>query len=63
MRPVNFKESNFILHKPSSMTDKECGKPTFRERLSILFFGKIWLSVFTGKTQPPVWLMGKKTIF
>lgn len=53
------------------MTDKECAslhvwsdgnqcvscwKPTFKERLNILFGGKVWLGVLSGKTQPPVFV-------
>jgi hypothetical protein len=37
-----------------------CWRPTWRERLSILLFGKIWLGVCGSKTQPPVWLWGNK---
>ena len=27
---------------------------SLRERLSALLFGRVWLSVFSGNTQPPV---------
>lgn len=40
-----------------------CWRPSFRERLSILFNGRIWLRIKSGKTQPPVSLIGKKYIF
>ncbi len=78
MEPIEFKEANAELQKPALTTDKECGplpvfrdgkqciscwRPTWRERLSILWYGKVWLSVIGGKTQPPVWLMGNKTTF
>ena len=78
MKPIEFKEANAKLQKPESMTDKECKslpvfrngkqciscwKPTLKERLSILSYGKIWLSVHSGNTQPPVWLKGEKTVF
>lgn len=78
MEPIKFPEANKVLHKPQNMTDEECGalyvhndgvynlscwKPTFKERLSILFFGKVWLFVMSGSTQPPVALEGKKTVF
>jgi len=36
---------------------------SWRERFSALFFGKVWLSVYSGQTQPPVWLMATKEIF
>ncbi len=70
MKPINFKESNEVLHKPSNMTDKECGslhiysdgkqciscwKANWVERLKFLFTGKVWLGVMNGFTQPPVW--------
>jgi len=38
-----------------------CWRPTVRERLSILFFGRVWLSVLSGRTQPPVYITGTKT--
>lgn len=31
-------------------------KPSWRDRLLILFGGKISLACFTGSTQPPVWI-------
>lgn len=36
-----------------------CWKPTFKERLNILFTGKVWLGVLSGKTQPPVFVAGE----
>lgn len=78
MKAVKFKEANKNLLKPSSMTDEECGtlwvftdekrciscwKMTWKERLKALFFGKVWLSVYSGQTQPPVWLLCDKTAF
>jgi hypothetical protein len=78
MKPTNFKESNRTLTRPDALTDLECGdlhvwtdgkqciscwKPTFRQKMSILFFGRIWLSIWSGKTQPPVWIDATKTVF
>lgn len=79
LQPVTFPEANKNLLKPESLTDDECKslwvytdeieciscwKLTFRQRLSLLFHGRIWLSVFSGNgTQPPVWLGCCKTIF
>jgi len=78
MKTVKFKEANKNLMKPSSMTDEECGslwvftdekqciscwKMTWKERLKALFFGKVWLSVYSGQTQSPVWLLCGKTAF
>ena len=78
MKPINFPESNKTLSKPESMTDEEClsldvysdgeyciscWKPTLRERLSILLFGRVWVWVLSGKTQPPITLEGKGELF
>ena len=78
MKPIEFKESNITLNKPSNMTDKECSslpvytdgeqciscwKPTWKEWWAILIYKKVWLSVFSGTTQSPVWLLGSKTAF
>ncbi len=69
MKPIKFKEWNKTLLRPYSITDKECEslpvytdgimclscwKLSFVEKLKVLFFGKIWLSVRSGKRQPPV---------
>jgi hypothetical protein len=78
MIPKHFKESNSVLAKPDALTDSECEslsvftngrecislwKPSLKERISILFFGNVWLSIHSGTTQPPVWIDAKKTIF
>jgi hypothetical protein len=78
MKPINFPEANKILAKPPGMTDEECGplpvfndgqqsislwKMTWRERFFALFFGRVWLFVVFGQTQPPVALEVKKNIF
>jgi len=78
MKPIDFPESNKRLTKPKTMTDKQCGplqvycdggrcislwKLTFWERLKALRYGRIWLYVYGGKTQPPVNLSVDKTIF
>jgi len=78
MEPMKFEQANKELLKPEGMKDEECGslpvftdgkqcislwKMTWQERLSALFFGRIWLSVHSGQTQPPVWLMAAKQIF
>lgn len=78
MKPIIFKESNKDLLKPQGMTDAECGslpvftdgqqcvsrwQLTWKERFQILFFGRIWLGVLSGQTQPPVWLDSQKTVF
>lgn len=78
MKPIEFKEQTHVLKRPDALTDLECGslgawsdgkqciscwKPSFRERISILFNGRLWLSVWGGNTQPPVWIDGTKTVF
>ena len=78
MEPMKFEQANKNLLKPEGMTDEECGelpvftdgtqcislwKMSWRERLSALFFGKIWLFVHSGQTQPPVLLMAAREIF
>lgn len=69
MNPIDFPESNKTLLPPKGKTEEEVGKlpvwtdgeiclscwrPSFMERLSVLFFGKVWLWVWIGHTQPPV---------
>lgn len=74
MKPIDFPQSTKVLQKPSTMSDDECSslhvwndgkqcvscwKPTFKERMNILFGGKVWLGVLSGKTQPPVFVSGE----
>lgn len=78
MKQIEFKEQTKILQRPNTMTAEECGplpifsdgkhcvscwQPTWREKLSILFYGRVWLSVLSGNTQSPVSLRGYKTAF
>ena len=78
MKPINFPQANKALLQPEGMTDEECGslpvhtdghtclslwKLSWRERLSALFFGKAWLWVYSGQTQPPVALMAYRDVF
>ena len=78
MEPMKFLQANKNLLKPVGMTDEECGslpvftdgkecislwKMTWRERLSALLFGKVWLWVISGQTQPPVALLATREIF
>lgn len=78
MNPASFPESNRTLTAPSSMTSEQCAdlpiwtdgnqciscwKPTWKERLSILFFGRVWLTVVFGGSQPPVALSGRRDMF
>ena len=78
IEPIKFPEANKNLLKPNETTDEECRslwvycdgeqciscwKLGWRERIFALFFGKIWLSVLSGNTQPPVWIDSRKTVF
>lgn len=78
MTPEKFPEANRNLLKPDNMADDECNslwvysdgiqciscwKLTFVQRIKALLFGRIWLSVLSGQTQPPVWLDCCKTVF
>lgn len=78
MKAIKFKQANRNLLKPDSMTDEECKslwvftdgreciscwKLSFKQRLSALFFGTVWLSILSGGTQPPVWLDCTRTVF
>lgn len=73
MKPIDFPQSTKVLQKPEKMLDTDCQplpiwsdgkecvscwKPTFKERVRILFTGKVWLSVLSGRTQPPVFITG-----
>ena len=40
-----------------------CWQPTVRERLSVLFFGRVWLLVASRDTHHPVALSGARSTF
>ena len=79
MEGISFPEQTLTLGRPPSMSEEECGplpvyltaegqviscwRMTLRERFSALIFGKVWLWVWSGKTQPPVALEVKRTVF
>lgn len=79
MKPKYFKQADIELKKPASMTEEQCGSLHVHRaqdgtcislwsaplwtRIKFLFHGKLWLGVFSGKTQPPVWLDMTKTVF
>lgn len=69
MRSINFREANKILRRPEGMTEKKCmslpvhtdgieclscWKMSFFERIKALIFGKTWVFVRSGSTQPPI---------
>lgn len=37
-----------------------CWKMSFRERLNALIFGRVWIAVLTGETQPPIFATAAK---
>jgi len=78
MKPIEFEQANKNLLKPEGWTDEECRslpvysnekelfslwKMSWKERLSALFFGRVWLVVYSGVTQPPVELMAMRQLF
>jgi len=78
MKPIAFEYSNKNLQPPNGYTVDEigvlpiwtdgtqcvsCWKLSWRERFSALFFGKTWLAVMSGQTQPPVSLEIIRTYF
>ena len=78
MNPAKFEYQTKILERPEGMTDDECGplpiyndgdqcislwRLSWRERISALIFGRVWLQVLSGNTQPPVALNAARTIF
>ena len=74
LKPVNFKEANREL-LPGLQNQKsivvftdgeQCisrWKLTFLQRLSVLFFGRIWLGIRSGCSMPGVWLDCGRTCF
>lgn len=76
MTPAAFPQSNKTLQPPGGMencvplqiwtdgrTCVSCWRADWRERLSILFFGRVWIWVWFGATQPPIQLLGHRNIF
>lgn len=78
MKAKDFKNANKTLLKPKNMTDDECSalriwtdkekcvscwEMSWKERISALIYGKIWLYVLSGSTQPPVALLCERDVF
>jgi len=78
MTPVKFKEQNQQLGPPPGMSEEECQPlPVFTDGKQCISCwelskediekvnktGRIWLSVMSGLTQPPVWLSTEETVF
>lgn len=78
MKPVMFKEHNRLLERPRDMTEDQWGalpvhsdgryciskwQMNWRDRVRALLFGSAWLYVWSGKTQPPVSVTIRRTVF
>ena len=78
MKAVNFLQSTKILSNPKGLDgyrrlpvhfqapqSVSKWKASWRERISILLFGTIFVGVYVGKIeeQPPMWVQGKRNIF
>lgn len=75
--PDRFPEKNKTLGAPASMQDscdpldvwtdgKVCisrWRMTWRERIAALVFGRVWLRVYFGSSQPPVAISAERTVF
>lgn len=72
MTPVHFAEENCTLtgtgevgNLPVYRADGmivSCWRPSWRERLSVLFHGRVWLYVVQPNTHPPVVLKARREI-
>ena len=75
MIPIGFDGANSVLTAPPGVVDCEplpvdddgtqllsCWRPTWRERISMLIFGRVWLCVL-GRTHPQVWIKAHANIY
>ena len=74
MSPIEHRFANVTLNAPTGKEDEvlplpvytdgeqciSCWQMSWRERLSALFFGRVWISVLSGRTQPPIWLLATR---
>lgn len=70
LKPINFKLANRKLYAPQGegryckmlpvFSDEvqcvSCWKCSFLDRIKILFTGRVWASIMSGSTQPPMWI-------
>ena len=78
MYPADFPQKHLDLARPDNMAPEECSalpvhrtgtrcislwRASWRERLSVLVYGRVWLSVLSGNSQPPVALQAQRTVF
>ena len=64
--PDNSKAAKEIVSLPVYRDGEQCislWTMSRRERLSALIFGRVWLQVLSGDTQPPVALTAARSIF
>ena len=40
-----------------------CWRLSWRERLSAVIFGRVWIAALTGQTQPPIYAEAAKNYF
>ena len=72
--PTDFPDTNLVLTAPQGMDNcgelhvqchgdgmLSCWKMGWRERLSALIFGRIWLNLYT-REHPPVWVAVQRDI-
>jgi hypothetical protein len=76
MRPVDFPGANKTFTAPHGEEERvyslrafvdetvpqvvECWRPTMRERLSVLLFGRVWIA-FLARSPQPVAIEGRRT--
>lgn len=76
MKPGTFPEKTKTLQPPPGMKDcdpldvwsdgEHCvslWRPTLMERLKFLWYGKLWVFVHSGHTQPAIALSVEKSVF
>lgn len=64
--PAQSNAADEIVSLPIYRDGEQCislWKMSWRERVSALIFGRVWLQVLSGMTQPPVALRAMHTIF
>jgi hypothetical protein len=64
--PEQSEAASEIVSLPVFSDGEQCislWRMSWRERLSALLFGRVWLQVLSGPTQPPVALTTARTIF
>lgn len=75
-RPVPFKYQNKVLTAPENSEDVHdlnvwtdgrecisCWKLTLTERLMALLFGRVWVAVLFGNSQPPIYIEASRNFF